>query len=731
MQGAVRLAALALLSSAAPALAADPPADPPAEPPASPDPPAEEESPIEVQVIGERADALQKVPGSGTVIRSKEIDRAEPDDVAEVLRRVPGVTARQDPGAGGRLDIGLRGLDPGRSRRVLVLEDGVPVAINPYAEPDLYYAPPIERVRGIEVVKGSGNILFGPQTIGGVINFVTLFPPDHRIATTQIRAGERGYFQALGRYGDSFGSARFVGQLLFERSDGFREEDYATIDAFGKVAFDTGPSGEGIIKIGFHDMESASDDVGLTAAMYEEDPRRPTIAPHDRAKLRRYDISLTHEQRFNDVVTLRTLAYAAMTDRLWRRQAYDRFPIDGVFYERIVGDIDVPQGAIWFRDTNRILDRSYQYAGLEPRAELRFATGAVGHTLSVGTRILGEGAHYQERAGSSPTSEAGSLELDEVHTTLAVAGYVQDRFAFLDEHLLVTPGVRFEHARFSRTIDRQAFADGAEDVSVHGTSATTAFIPGVGMTAGIPEAHGFAGVHLGFAPPRVSSSISPTGRTIELDAERSIIYEAGVRARYKRALGADLTGFLDNFENQVVAQAGDVETELVNGGRTRHYGLESSLQGDIGALIGHGVIFDLAIRYTLMRAEFVGGSRDGNRLPYAPSHLMHATVDIGHDIGIVGEFAYGFTGDQFSDDQDTVIEDPSGRRGRIPVYHQIDVGLHYKNRETGIGVGLTAKNVADSPFVIARRPEGIFAGGFRQITASLRWDFPQEPAKEP
>jgi Fe(3+) dicitrate transport protein len=581
------------------------------------------------------------------------------------------------------------------------------------------------------VVKGSGNILFGPQTIGGVINFVTIFPPYERSATTQLRIGERGYFQALGRYGHAWGSTRYVGQILFERSDGLRAQDYATIDVFGKVAFETGPGGEAVLKVGFQDMESASDDVGLTAAMFEADPRRNTLAPHDRARLRRYDIGLTHEHRFDEVVTLRTLAYAYMTDRLWRRQAYDRFPADDRFYERIVGDVDVPGGAIWFRDENRILDRNYQVAGLEPRAELRFATGPVGHTVSVGTRILGESAHYQERTGQSPTSEAGALELDEVHNTLAVAGYVQDRVGFLDDMLLVTPGVRFEHARFSRTIDRQDSPEGAEDVSIQGSSTTTAFIPGIGMTAGVPEAHGFAGVHLGFAPPRVASSVSPTGRSIDLDAERSVIYEAGVRARWRRALGFEVAGFLDNFENQIVAQAGESETELVNGGRTRHYGLESQIQAGVGKLIGHGVIFDVAIRYTLMRAEFVGGSRDGNRLPYAPSHLMHATVDVGHDIGIVGELAYGFTGDQFSDDQNTVLEDVSGRVGRIPVYHQLDVGLHYRNPDTGIQVGVTAKNVMDDPFILARRPEGIFAGGQRQVTGSLRWDFPQAPAAEP
>src|SRR5262245_44599778 len=50
----------------------------------------------EVRVIGNRADALQRVPGSGDLVTRQQIDRAQPADAAEMLRRVPGVQARQE-----------------------------------------------------------------------------------------------------------------------------------------------------------------------------------------------------------------------------------------------------------------------------------------------------------------------------------------------------------------------------------------------------------------------------------------------------------------------------------------------------------------------------------------------------------------------------------------------------------------------------------------------------------
>lgn len=686
-----------------------------------------EPDPIEVRVIGEKADAIQKVPGSGTVIRPKDIQSAEPQDVAEMLRRVPGLNVRQDEGAGGRLDIGIRGLDPGRSRRVLMLEDGIPLSINPYAEPDMYYAPPIERMQGIEVVKGSGSILFGPQTTGGVINFLSKPAPYQRRVSLAAYGGQRGFFRGVGSYGDTYRGVRHLTQLVFLRGDGFRGIEFAKLNALGKVAFETSDRGEATIKVGFHDETSIGDDVGLTAAMFAQDPRRATLQPDNQIHLRRYDVSVVHEHRFDEHVSLKTLAYGYITERQWQRQLYDRFPVQGVHYARIVGDTSQQNGAIYFRDAGTVLDRSYQVAGLEPRLQLRFDTAGVGHTLDIGARVLGEAAQYEQRATERATSSAGELVLDESRSSLAFASYVQDRMGFLDDLLLVTPGVRFEHVAYDRDIRRQLGADGARDVDIRGESSSRALVPGIGITAGTPEIHGFAGFHVGFAPPRVTSSINANGIDEELDAEQSFAYEAGGRLRVQRVLALELTGYLTNYSNQVVPSTDGAVTALVNGGATQILGMETGATLSFGKLIQHGVLLDVATTYNLGQAQFVGGDNDGRQLPYAPNHKVSTTLDIGHAIGVAAQLAYTFVGPQFTDDQNTREQDITGRAGRIDGYHVIDANLRYKNRETGLTAILSAKNLADDIYIIARRPEGIFASGFRQITAGLRWDYEEAP----
>ena len=60
--------------------------------------------------------------------------------------------------------------------------------------------------RGVEILKGSGQILYGPQTIGGVLNYLTKTPPAEREASIKIQGGSGNYYNALGQYGNRFGN---------------------------------------------------------------------------------------------------------------------------------------------------------------------------------------------------------------------------------------------------------------------------------------------------------------------------------------------------------------------------------------------------------------------------------------------------------------------------------------------------------------------------------------------
>src|SRR3970040_2239238 len=155
----------------------------------------------QIDVIGRTPAIINRIPGSATLISPSLMVNTQPLTGNEVLRKVTGVHVVDEEGIGLRTNIGIRGLDPDRSRTVLMLEDGVPIALAPYGEPEMYYTPAIDRMKSIEVIKGSGSILFGPQTIGGVINYVTNDPPLDSRTTLNLRVGKDGYFVGKASYG--------------------------------------------------------------------------------------------------------------------------------------------------------------------------------------------------------------------------------------------------------------------------------------------------------------------------------------------------------------------------------------------------------------------------------------------------------------------------------------------------------------------------------------------------
>jgi hypothetical protein len=107
------------------------------------------------------------------VIDRDRLESMNPLTAKEVLRLAPGVAVVEEDTLGLKLNISVRGLNPRRSSRTLLMEDGVPIQPAPYADPSAHYYPPLDRVARIEFRRGSGQIPYGPQSVGGMINFVT------------------------------------------------------------------------------------------------------------------------------------------------------------------------------------------------------------------------------------------------------------------------------------------------------------------------------------------------------------------------------------------------------------------------------------------------------------------------------------------------------------------------------------------------------------------------------
>ena len=162
-----------------------------------------------ITVIGDRI-RLDSIPGSGTVIEAGILTESRVLTINEALRKVPGVFARDEEGLGLRPNLGIRGLNPTRSSKVLLLEDGIPIAYAPYGDNATYYHPPVERFERIEVLKGSGQIAYGPHTVGAVINYITPPVPADRAGRLVASFGNKDFREIHGQVGDTFGKTGFI-----------------------------------------------------------------------------------------------------------------------------------------------------------------------------------------------------------------------------------------------------------------------------------------------------------------------------------------------------------------------------------------------------------------------------------------------------------------------------------------------------------------------------------------
>ncbi len=677
----------------------------------------------EVKVRQKAVEALIASSGSSTKIGEAEIKRAAPTSTSEVLRRAPGMTVRSEDGMGLRLNLGVRGLSPTRSRLVLVQEDGVPVVVSPYGEPEMYYTTPVERVQRLDVLKGPEVLLTGPQTVGGAVNLYSWAAPFKREAALELDYGQRGYGKVLARFGDSSedGDLRFVVQAMHKEGDGFRAMAFHVNDAMAKLAFPTWKNGTAVLKLVAYEESANTTFTGLTQPLYRQDPRRDTVTPGDSTKIQRYEASVQHEQRFGAHTVLRTTLFAYTVNLKIALQDFDRSRMDGVDYARVLGPEGLDGAALFMRSSYTQRDRDYYVLGLEPQLEHSFDTGSVAHKFLVGARAMLDTAVRRMRR----TAESSALDLplsDDTTSIFGVAAYASDRIALRDT-LVLTPIFRVEHAE-ARKQTRRVLDQGVSSVqSLSGTSANTGFMPGVTLVLGKPALNLFGGVYSGYSPPRTSQSITPTGQDANLDAERSMNYELGAKWRPSKAVRVDATGFMTNFDNQLISNntLSGTSAEFKNGGKTRHVGTELTAHLRLGKALSLPFDLDASGQYTRTRSTFVGGTYSGNFVPYAPESTSTLTLDGEHRTGFGAQTSWSHVGPQYADEANTQDPDFSGRAGVVPSYDVLDLGARYRHTKSGVTLALNVKNALDQVYLSSRLPNGIFTSGYRQVFLSLKW----------
>ena len=247
----------------------------------------------EVVVTPTRLDEpLALVPASVTIITAENIATSPAADIPGVLRAHAGINVIDVTGNRRSYRIDLRGFGENASLNTLVLVDGRRTNQPDFSATD-WSQIPLDRVDRIEITRGArGNVLYGDNASGGVINIIT---KDGRRPRTQfdLRGGTFGTINPSVTTSGSRDRLSYSVSARYYDSDGHRANSQSQAHDLGAtLGIDVSPVFDLGLSTGYH-----SDDTGLPGALLESElmsgtPRADSTSPDDFADTDDYYVAL-------------------------------------------------------------------------------------------------------------------------------------------------------------------------------------------------------------------------------------------------------------------------------------------------------------------------------------------------------------------------------------------------------------------------------------------------------
>jgi len=692
-----------------------------------------------VNVIGSKEN-IRTLAGSGSYIDLGELQNRNYDDINRVLRRAPGVYIREEDGFGIFPNISLRGVDPGRSTKITLMEDGVLTAPAPYAAPALYFSPTVGRMSGVEVLKGSSQVKYGPGTSGGVVNYLS----------TPIPAGQSGKVRSLYgtdhesrnhiEYGDTIetdlGRVGFLVEYYDRRTEGFKTIDgtdgFTDIDRTGfrkqepvlKLMWEpkTDRYQRLELKLNYSETVAHETYMGLNDEDFDADPfRRYAGSRFDRISTRFAQSSLRHQIELSSNARLTTKVYYHEFKRNWFKDRSS--PADLMDPAKLAVLKGEAAGTLRYRNNNR----EYYSGGIESILNITTQTGDITHDWEFGARVhKDQVSRFQrddsfvqdangniiERIKGAPGSGGNRKEDAE-----ALALFAQDTLR--TGPWAITPGLRYERVEMKY---RDFDTSGADPGRLTGSGSDTLdiFAPGLGLVYELSdESTLFAGVHRGFALPGPRASAKDG-----IEEETSIGYEVGARFDNRSGFMSEATLFYTDFEDLIVPDlqgAGGLPEGSENAGEVSSAGLELQLAYDAGVANDWGVSNPWYLTATFTQAELesdspsldaesiFSGGKKGNNVPYVPEYQF--LIGTGLETTRWGAFVDVIIVDSTFTTASNVdtLEDPTGKPnaafGKTDSYVVVDLSGYLRLRENVKLIG-SIHNAFDEEYLAARHPTG-------------------------
>jgi Fe(3+) dicitrate transport protein len=543
-------------------------------------------------------------PGARDVLSPRRVREYTPTTVEEIANRLPGVSSRLYSGDEYmRPSISLRGMpDNGFTEYTAVLVDGMNMSTLFYGWTAISIFPLTpERVWAAEVYRGAHAVRYGPNTIGGIVNFVTLPIPEEPTLRERLVLGSNAYWATATDAGGTDPSGRFGALLTYVQKGGDTWRDHNEFDA-NEIALKTIwniDEAQWLSVNGAHWRAVHGLPGRLTRAQLDDDPsQNPNPEEVD-----------WHGWAYGGTATYHR-DYGGGCRNWYEAQLY---------YRKARRALDSPRPANPPYTGVRSADSDNYNEGVELRGEFSAWLGTE-HRIHWGARYHYERIDrvtFDEPLGGGPRT----VTQDAKTVTHALSANVDDTVKL--GRWTLQAGLRGEWIPDSFAEDLVTGNDKSFDFSGVFPGASVVYEPSGAWAV-------FGNLHTSFRAPQTwSYDFSRPDQ--DLDFENGLNMELGARWRPRRGVEGSLVLWQVDFSDFIEL---DPQTQVVtNYGGYRSRGVDLVGDLDLACLNRRLAGLSLFGNLTWQTSEFTKGQYDGNNTQHVPDWVGAGGVRYEHAVG--------------------------------------------------------------------------------------------------
>jgi len=605
------------------------------------------------------AEEIQRIPANVTVITAEEIERLGVTSVVEVLENVGSINLRSYSGNPSQTMVDLRGFGGDNPYgKVLILLDG-----RRLNRPDMasvnWLQIPVATIERIEVVRGSGSVLYGDSAVAGVISIITKRGEGKPETSVSLIMGSYGLHDE--RVAFSGAADKFSYALTGEnqKTSGYRERSEFSSKGGG-------------IDLGYDASDYLNISLGLTFNKTDFDLPGTLSKTQMEENPKQYQPGHSEDDTSSEYLNMKLCLESVLGD-------YGQFDVDFLYGNK---NLESNMPSQW---SDKYNDYDIDTVAVTPKYVLE--KDIIGHE----NKLMFGIDYYHETMDLDKYSDKERLSKTHVvdFTKDSLGYYLRDEFSIF-QTLVLNFGYRVERAKMEGNYTNlsdltERFVD---NMKIHKGEA---YEGGLTWIIG-DKSKVFAKYSTVYRYPFLEEQAVFFGTPVEfltdLDKEKGKSIDIGTSFYPLRNLQVGVTLYRIDMEDEIkyVGQWPTGKNE--NFDKTRHEGLEFSLSYKLKQLS------NVYANFIYEKAKFREGENRNKELPLVPNVITNLGLEIYLPFGFSLRPEMTYIGDSYlADDLDNNTEKLKG-------YTLLDASLFYKpgKDKSAFSVFISVLNLTDEKY---------------------------------